>query len=54
MLSAAPVSANQVVGAIRFTLDDKPLLERPLIASQEIPAAGIFGRMWDSIKLMLQ
>ena len=50
----APVAARQEVGAIRFTLDGKPILERPLIASQEMPVAGIFGRLWDSLKLMLQ
>jgi D-alanyl-D-alanine carboxypeptidase (penicillin-binding protein 5/6) len=42
------------VGAIRLSLDGKPVLERPLIAAQEMPVAGIFGRLWDSLKLMLQ
>jgi D-alanyl-D-alanine carboxypeptidase (penicillin-binding protein 5/6) len=50
----APVSARQEVGAIRLSLDGKPVLERPLIAAQEMPVAGIFGRLWDSLKLMLQ
>ncbi|MEZ0237175.1 MAG: D-alanyl-D-alanine carboxypeptidase family protein [Methylophilaceae bacterium] len=50
----APVAARQEVGAIRFSLDGKQILERPLVASQEMPVAGIFGRLWDSLKLMLQ
>lgn len=50
----APVSARQEIGAIRFSLDGKPILERPLVAAQEMPVAGIFGRLWDSLKLMLQ
>lgn len=50
----APVSALQEVGAIRFALDGRTILERPLVAAQEMPAAGIFGRLWDSLKLMLQ
>jgi D-alanyl-D-alanine carboxypeptidase (penicillin-binding protein 5/6) len=50
----APVSARQEVGAIRLSLDGKLVLERPLIAAQEMPVAGIFGRLWDSLKLMLQ
>ena len=50
----APVAARQEVGAIRFSMDGKQIIERPLIASQEMPTAGIFGRLWDSLKLMLQ
>ncbi|OAJ70586.1 peptidase [Methylobacillus sp. MM3] len=50
----APVAARQEIGAIRFSLDGKQILERPLVASQEMPVAGIFGRLWDSLKLMLQ
>lgn len=50
----APVKANQVVGKIIFTLDGKPLTERPLIAVKAVEAGGFFSRMLDSIKLMLQ
>lgn len=48
----APVAKGQEVGKIQFMLDDKVILERPLVASQEIPVAGVLGRLWDSIKLM--
>jgi D-alanyl-D-alanine carboxypeptidase (penicillin-binding protein 5/6) len=50
----APVAAGQEVGTIAFTLDGKPLLERKLVAAREMPVAGIFGRLLDSIKLMFQ
>jgi D-alanyl-D-alanine carboxypeptidase (penicillin-binding protein 5/6) len=50
----APIAAGQTVGSVRFTLDGKPLMERPLVAAREMPVAGIFGRMWDSLKLMVQ
>ncbi|MDR2219023.1 MAG: D-alanyl-D-alanine carboxypeptidase [Methylobacillus sp.] len=50
----APIAANQQVGTLRFTLDGKTLMERPLIAAREMSTAGIFGRMWDSIKLWFQ
>lgn len=50
----APISQGQEVGTIKFTLNDKVVDERKLIAPKAIPAAGIFGRMWDSIKLMIQ
>ncbi|MES2552255.1 MAG: D-alanyl-D-alanine carboxypeptidase, partial [Pseudomonadota bacterium] len=50
----APVSKGQDVGTIQFTLDDKVIAERKLVAAKEITIAGIFGRMWDSIKLLIQ
>lgn len=50
----APVKANQVIGSIIFTLDGKKIAERPLVATKAVEAGGIFGRILDSIKLMLQ
>lgn len=50
----APIAAGQEVGTIAFTLDGKPLMERKLVAAREMPVAGIFGRLWDSIKLMFE
>ena len=50
----APIVKGQEVGVIRFSLDGKALLERKLVASQEVLVAGIFGRLWDSLKLMLR
>lgn len=48
----APVSAGQEIGTIQFTLDDKVIDERKLIAAKNVEVAGIFGRMLDSIKLL--
>lgn len=50
----APVAARQQVGVVRFSLDGRPVMERPLVTAKEMPAAGIFGRMWDSLRLMVQ
>ncbi len=50
----APVEAGQAVGKITFTLDGKIIDEQPLIAAQKVGPAGFFGRMIDSIKLLLQ
>lgn len=50
----APIVARQQIGTVRFTLDGRALMERPLVASKEMPTAGIAGRLWDSIKLMVQ
>ena len=50
----APISKGQEVGSIQFSLDGKVLLERKLVASEEVAVAGIFGRMWDGLKLLMQ
>jgi D-alanyl-D-alanine carboxypeptidase (penicillin-binding protein 5/6) len=50
----APIAKGQPVGSIRFVLDGKPLLERRLVATEEVVVAGIFGRLWDGLKLMFR
>ena len=50
----APVVAGARVGNLRVTLDGKPLGEYPVIALEEVPAAGIFGRAWDTLRLWLR
>lgn len=49
----APVSKGQDIGNIQFTLDDKVIADHKLVAAKDITIAGMFGRMWDSIKLLL-
>jgi D-alanyl-D-alanine carboxypeptidase (penicillin-binding protein 5/6) len=50
----APIAKGQQVGSIQFSLDGKTLLKRRLVASQEVAVAGIFGRLWDGLKLMFR
>jgi len=50
----APVTAGTRVGNLRVTLDGKPLGEYPVIALEDIPAAGIFVRAWDTLRLWLR
>lgn len=50
----APISAKQEIGQIQFTLDGKVIHESRLIAAKPVEIAGIFGRLWDSIKLLFQ
>jgi serine-type D-Ala-D-Ala carboxypeptidase (penicillin-binding protein 5/6) len=47
----APIARAQRVGTVKVALDGKPVAEFPLIALEEVPAAGIFGRAWDTIRL---
>lgn len=50
----APIKKGQVIGNVKFTLDGKTIDQRPLVAAKDINTAGILGRAWDSIKLLLQ
>ena len=50
----APIKAGQVIGKIIFSLDGKVLNEQNLVASKTVNMAGFFGRLLDSIKLLLQ
>ena len=50
----APVRKGQRMGSLRLTLDGKPLGEFALVALQGVSVAGIFGRAWDSIRLMVE
>ena len=48
----APIAQGQEVGKLRLLLDGKPIAEYPVRALEEVPQAGLFGRAWDSIRLM--
>jgi D-alanyl-D-alanine carboxypeptidase (penicillin-binding protein 5/6) len=50
----APVSAGQKIGVLRVELDGKPYGEFPVVALEEVGVAGIFGRGWDSLRLLFK
>ncbi|MDR0577063.1 MAG: D-alanyl-D-alanine carboxypeptidase [Candidatus Accumulibacter sp.] len=47
----APVSAGQVIGTLKLSLDGKPYGDYPVVAVETVPVAGIFGRMIDTVRL---
>jgi D-alanyl-D-alanine carboxypeptidase (penicillin-binding protein 5/6) len=47
----APIAKGQRVGTLRVKLDDKVLLERPVLALGAVEQAGLFGRLWDSARM---
>lgn len=49
----APIQRGQEVGSVKFTLDDKLIETYPLVALEDVGVANIFGRTWDSVKLLL-
>jgi len=50
----APIAAGQKIGVMRIQLDGKPYGEFPVVALEEVPVAGIFGRGWDSLRLLFK
>jgi serine-type D-Ala-D-Ala carboxypeptidase (penicillin-binding protein 5/6) len=50
----APVSAGQKIGVMKLMLDGKPYAELPVVALEDIGLAGIFGRGWDSLRLLFK
>ncbi len=48
----APVNKGQRLGTLRLTLDGQPLGDHPLVALHSVGVAGLFGRGWDSLRLL--
>jgi D-alanyl-D-alanine carboxypeptidase (penicillin-binding protein 5/6) len=47
----APITKNQVVGTIDFSLDGKVIEQRPLVAKEDVPQGGFFSRIWDFVMM---
>jgi len=50
----APVSRQQQVGMLRFTVDGKPLGEYPVVALETVSVANLFIRVWDTLRLLIR
>jgi len=50
----APVSPGQRVATLKLEFDGKPYRELPVVALEGMPIAGIFGRAWDTLRLMIK
>jgi D-alanyl-D-alanine carboxypeptidase (penicillin-binding protein 5/6) len=50
----APVNPGQRVATLKIEIDGKPLAELPVVALESVPVAGIFGRAWDSLRLLFK
>lgn len=48
----APLSKGQNMGTLRMTLDGKVVGDYPLVALENVPVAGWFGRFWDGLRLL--
>ena len=45
----APLQKGQEVGTLKLSLAGKELGQYPVVALEEVPIAGFFGRLWDAI-----
>jgi D-alanyl-D-alanine carboxypeptidase (penicillin-binding protein 5/6) len=50
----APIAAGQKIGVLKVVMDGKPYGEFPVVALEEVAVAGIFGRGWDSLRLLFK
>lgn len=50
----APVDRGQQLGTLHLTLNNKPYLDLPVVALDEIPVANVFSRGVDNIRLLFQ
>lgn len=50
----APVSKGQEYGTVSIRLQGETLLERPLVALEDVEEAGFFSRLWDHIVLFFR
>jgi len=47
----APITAGQELGRLRVSLNDKQMIDVPLVAEKDIAEAGLFSRLFDWILL---
>lgn len=50
----APIAEGQRVGVVRVTVDGRAVGEYPVLALQAVPAAGLVGRAWDTLRLWVK
>ena len=50
----APLLKGQKAGVMKLTQNDKLIAELPVVALEDVPLAGVLGRGWDAIRLLLK
>jgi D-alanyl-D-alanine carboxypeptidase (penicillin-binding protein 5/6) len=50
----APVSRQQPVGVLKLTFDGEPVAEYPVVALESVAVANLFGRAWDTLRLLFK
>lgn len=50
----APIQDGQRVATLKMMVDDKVLVELPVVALESVNTASVFGRAWDSLQLWMR
>lgn len=50
----APVQQGQEVGRLKLSADGKEIGDYPVVALEDAPVAGFFGRLWDALILWIK
>lgn len=50
----APIAQNSRIGTMRLMVDGKAISELPVLALEPVAQASIFGRAWDSVRLIFK
>jgi D-alanyl-D-alanine carboxypeptidase (penicillin-binding protein 5/6) len=50
----APFTKGQTVGTLKVLAGEQVVAERPLVALEDVPQAGLLGRAWDAIRLWIK
>jgi D-alanyl-D-alanine carboxypeptidase (penicillin-binding protein 5/6) len=50
----APIAKGQEIARLKLFIGTAPWGEYSLVALEEVPAAGIFGRAWDTVRLWFE
>jgi len=50
----APTDEGAILGTLKVNLDDKLIIERPIVALQPVAAGGFLSRIYDKLALSLK
>lgn len=50
----APIEKGQEVGVLSLRIDGEQIGQYPVLALQDVPVAGFFGRLWDAIVMLFK
>jgi D-alanyl-D-alanine carboxypeptidase (penicillin-binding protein 5/6) len=50
----APLAAGQKLGTLKVMSGRQVVAEVPVTVAEAVPMAGLFGRMWDGLRLMIK
>jgi serine-type D-Ala-D-Ala carboxypeptidase (penicillin-binding protein 5/6) len=50
----APIQVGQAVGTLKVLSGTRVLAQTAVTVTEDVPVAGLFGRMWDSVRLLVR